>query len=74
MQSDLIESSYFEVIRNLDVLIRHHLILAAHQQYSPDNSPDKSDSTIADSQEKAKKLRKLREEFENITTGIIAPY
>lgn len=62
---------HLNTVDNLSQLIRQHLIEAAYQQYTPSSDPDKSDSIIADGQKKAKELRRLREEFENITTGII---
>lgn len=62
---------HLSTVDNLSRLIRQHLIEAAHQQYNPSSDPDRSDSIIADGQKKAKELRRLREEFENITTGII---
>ena len=62
---------HLDTVDNLSRLIRQHLIEAAYQQYTPSSDPDKSDSIIADGQKKAKELRRLREEFENITTGII---
>ena len=65
---------HLNTVDNLSQLIRQHLIDAAYQQYTPSNDPDKMDSIIADSQKKAKELRRIREEFENITTGIIAPF
>ena len=68
------ENIHLDTVHNLSILIRQHLISAAYQQYTPDSDPDKSDSMIADAQTKAKELRRIREEFENITTGIIAPY
>lgn len=65
---------HLDVVDKLSILIRNHLISAAQEQYTPSGEPDKMDSTIADGQTKAKELRRLREEFENITTGIIGPY
>lgn len=62
---------HLNTVDNLSQLIRQHLIEAAYQQYNPSSDPDRSDSIIADGQKKAKELRRLREEFENITTGII---
>lgn len=62
---------HLNMVDSLSQLIRQHLIEAAYQQYTPSSDPDKSDSIIADGQKKAKELRRLREEFENITTGII---
>ena len=63
---------HLNTVDNLSQLIRQHLIEAAYQQYTPSSDPDKADSIIADGQRKAKELRRLREEFENITTGIIS--
>lgn len=65
---------HLNTVDNLSQLIRQHLIEAAYQQYTPDYDADKTDSIIADGQKKAKELRRIREEFENITTGIIAPF
>lgn len=65
---------HLNTVDNLSQLIRQHLIDAAYQQYNPSDDPDKMDSIIADGQKKAKELRRIREEFENITTGIIAPF
>ena len=62
------------IVNSLSLLIRQHLLNAAYQQYTPDQDPDKMDSIIADGQKKAKELRRIREEFENIATGIIAPF
>ena len=62
---------HLNTVDNLSQLIRQHLIEAAYQQYTPSSDPDKSDSIIADGQKKAKELRRIREEFENVTTGII---
>ena len=74
MKSDERKKIHLDVVDSLSTLIRQHLIDAAYQQYTPSNDPDKMDSTIADGQKKAKELRRIREEFENITTGIIAPW
>ena len=72
MTSDQRKDIYLAIVANLSTLIRDHLIIEAYQQYTPDSDADKSDSITADSVEKVVKLRKLREEFENITTGIIS--
>lgn len=74
MYRDERKDLYLNTVDNLSQLIRQHLLEAAYQQYTPDQSPDKMDSIIADGQKKAKELRRIREEFENITTGIIAPW
>lgn len=66
-----IKEVHEQVLSGLSTLVVFHLKQAAFQQYTPDSDPDKSDATIADSKEKAEKLRKIREEFEDIITGII---
>lgn len=74
MNKDNRKDLHLDTVYNLSQLIRQHLIDAAYQQYTPDHDADKMDSVIADGQKKAKELRRIREEFENITTGIIAPF
>jgi len=74
MNKNSIEASNKIIIDTLSDLIISHLLNAAYEQYTPSNDPDKMDSIIADGKQKAKELRRLREEFENISTGIIAPY
>ena len=74
MNRDDRKDIHLNIVYDLSTLIRDHLISAAFEQYTPSHDPDKVDSIIADGQTKAKELRRLREEFENITTGIIAPY
>ena len=60
-----------EIVNNLTKLIFYHLTIAADQQYNPCSDPDRMDAEIADSMKKAASLRKIREEFENLVTGII---
>lgn len=74
MTKNSIEDANKLVIDTLSSLITAHLLRAAYEQYTPSSDPDKMDSIIADGQKKAKELRRLREEFENISTGIIDPY
>ena len=62
---------YKEVVNNLTKLIFYHLAIAADQQYNPCADADRMDSEIADSMKKVAALRKIREEFENLVTGII---
>lgn len=59
------------VLGGLQDLILHGLRNAANEQYNPQANPDMSDNVIADGLERAKKLRVLREEFENTVTGAI---
>ena len=74
MNSNSMQELHEATVNNISLLIRQHLLNAAYQQYTPSDDPDKMDSIIADGQKKAKELRRIREEFENITTGIIAPF
>ena len=60
-----------EVVNNLTKLILYHLSLAADQQYNPSSDADRMDAEIADALEKVAGLRKIREDFENLVTGII---
>jgi hypothetical protein len=60
-----------EVVGNLTKLILYHLSLAADQQYNPSSDADRMDAEIADASEKVAGLRKIREDFENLVTGII---
>ena len=62
---------YKEIVNNLTKLILYHLAIATDQQYNPCSDADRMDSEIADSMKKAASLRKIREEFENLVTGII---
>lgn len=62
-----------QVVTGITKLIFGYLGTAAHQQYNPSIDADKSDAEIADAQKKVEGLRKLREEFEDLVTGII-PY
>ncbi len=62
---------YKEIVNNLTKLIFYHLAIAVDQQYNPCFDPDRMDAEIADSMKKAAGLRKIREEFENLVTGII---
>lgn len=74
MNRDVRKDLHLNTVDNLSQLIRQHLLDAAYQQCTPDYDADKTDSIIADGQKKAKELRRIREEFENIITGIIAPF
>ena len=74
MNRDERKDLHLNTVDNLSQLIRQHLLEAAYQQYTPDYDVDKVDAIIADGQKKAKELRRIREEFENIITGIIAPF
>jgi hypothetical protein len=61
----------FTVIEGLSKLVFHELTTCASEQKAPMHEADQMDSIIRDSKDKAKVLRELREEFENVMTGII---
>jgi hypothetical protein len=74
MKRDNILETKEMIVNGLSTLITQYLLSAAYEQYTPNNDADKMDSVIADGQKKAKELRRIREEFENVITGIIEPY
>lgn len=59
------------IINSLSALIYIALRRAAHEQNNSSASADFSDEVIADAKASASELRRLRTEFENITSGII---
>ena len=59
------------VLDGLQWLIIHHAHCAAREQYIPRESPDASDDYIKDHKEWIEKLRKIRGEFEDLTTGVL---
>jgi hypothetical protein len=58
------------VLDGLTWLIINHARCTASEQYSPSKGPDESDDYIKEHKEWVVKLRKLREEFENLVTGL----
>ena len=59
------------VIDNLSSLILSHSRMTAQEQYAPSGDADLSDETIKEHKEWVKKLRQIRQDFENLVTGII---
>lgn len=59
------------VIDGLCFLIINHAKCAASEQWSPNRTSDESDDYIRNHSEWVNKLRKIREDFENLTTGFI---
>ncbi len=59
------------VIDGLCFLIINHAKCAASEQWSPRRTSDDSDDYIRDHSEWIGKLRKIREDFENLATGFI---
>ncbi len=64
-------SSVTVILDNLSVLIIAQLKGVAQQQYFPVSDPDDMDTCIQEGKKRADQLRKLREEFENIVTGVL---
>jgi len=59
------------VIEGLCFLIVNHATCAASEQWSPSRTPDDSDDYIRGHSEWVNKLRRIREDFENLATGFI---
>lgn len=58
------------VIDNLSSLIVSHAGMTAREQYAPSRSSDASDEYIDEHKDWVRKLRHLREEFEDLVTGL----
>lgn len=59
------------VIDNLSRLIIISLQGASTQQYFPCSDSDEIDARIKEGKVRAEKLRKLRDDFETIVTGVL---
>lgn len=59
------------VINELSRQIWNLIRAQAEEQYSPRLSADDMDDYIRECREKAKKLRQIREEYENFTSGVL---
>jgi hypothetical protein len=59
------------VIEGLCFLIVNHATCAASEQWNPSRTSDDSDDYIRDHSEWVNKLRRIREDFENLATGFI---
>ena len=68
---DTREEAVKQVLDGLQWLIINHSHAAAREQYIPRESADTSDELIKDHKEWIKKLRKIRIEFEDLTTGLL---
>ena len=55
-------------------IINGHLRVAASEQDHPTGGADDSEREISDSLKKAMRLRRLRDEFEEITSGVILTF
>ena len=59
------------IIDDLSWLITHGARLVATEQYAPSLNPDASDDTVKEYTEWVKTLRSIREQVENLITGIL---
>lgn len=60
-----------QVLGGIQWLIVHHANATAREQYMPRESPDASDDYIKENKEWVESLRKIRNEFEDLVTGLI---
>ena len=60
-----------DIVYNISELILRELSCVAHEEHFPCSDPDKMDSIISIGKNKATRLRKLREDFENIKSGVL---
>lgn len=65
------EQIEFTVIDSLSYLIRYHSKQVANEQRYPQADPDKMDEIISDGKNMVKKLNIIRDELENLFTGMI---
>jgi len=59
------------IINGLSYLILNHLNRAALEQYHPCGDADTMDHRIADGKARAEKLRAIRQDFEDVITGVL---
>ena len=64
------DKSQIKIVKELSLLIRYYSRCIQNEQAVPELSPEESAHFINSYIEKVKKLRILREDFENITSGI----
>jgi hypothetical protein len=60
-----------QVLDGLQWLIIHHAGQTAAEQYVSSRHADASDDFIKENKEWVKKLREIRDDFENLVTGLI---
>lgn len=60
-----------QVEEGLTYLILSHARATASEQYAPSHTPDESDDYIKEHKAWVESLRKIRQDFENLVTGII---
>lgn len=66
-----IETLNETVVNCLGELIRRALSNKAHEQFMPSSDADKSDMRIQDYGQRVIDLRRIREEFEDIASGVV---
>lgn len=67
----ILSETYKDIAHGLDAEIFRALIGAATEQRYPCHSADEGDDLIKDNLTRAKRLRAIREEFEEAMTGVI---
>jgi len=60
-----------QVIQGLNELIMQNLKGAAQQQYFPCSNPDEMDDRIEAGKKAAAKLRMMRDDFEDLSSGVL---
>lgn len=68
---DTREEAVSQVLDGLQWLIVHHARATASEQYAPDKHADASDDYIKEHKQWVERLRKIRLDFEDLTTGLL---
>jgi len=59
------------IVDGLSILIMRELAVVANEEHFPCGDPDRMDSIISIGKNKASALRKLRNDFEDIKSGVL---
>lgn len=62
-----------QIEQGIAYLIMHHASTAACEQYSPSTTCDESDERIKEHQKWVVQLRHIRNQFEDLVTGLSIP-
>lgn len=65
------DEMYHAVVENLSRLIAYHLSACSYEQRAPGGDIDSSDQKISDCKRRAEQLRRIRQEFEDIMSGVV---
>ena len=65
------ELTHTSIVNGLSALIAQTASSVASEQYHPSSDPDRMDDTIREGKKKLAALRKLRDDFENVMSGVI---